>query len=200
MKCRLPVILLMLLVSGCAALPSSVLDSDATSELAVPAVYSTDTPRQSQAISGLPDVFQDPVLDDLVGHALDENLDIWFAVQQLEEVRFTTDALLGDLLPNFSGGLSASRERADLGEATEAYSPTLDVSWEVDLWGQLRASRGSLQAKRIAQMETLCVGDSTAAQVMQSWFDVVLAPSARGTGAGSARKSQESGCPQCAEL
>ena len=74
MKCRLPVILLMLLVSGCAASPASVLDSDATSELAVPAVYSTDTPRQSQAISGLPNVFQDPVLDDLVGHALDENL------------------------------------------------------------------------------------------------------------------------------
>lgn len=176
MKCRLPVILLMLLVSGCAALPDSVLGSDATSELAVPAVHSTDTPRQSQAISGLLDVFQDPVLDDLVGHALDENLDIRFAAQQLEEARFTADAQLGDLLPSLSGGLSASRGRDDPGDATETYSPTLDVSWEVDLWGQLRASRGSLQAETIAQMETLsALRDSIAAQVMQSWFDVVLA-------------------------
>ena len=51
------------------------------------------------------------MLDELVGHALDENLDIRFAVQQFEEVRFTTDAQLGDLLPSFSDGLSASRER-----------------------------------------------------------------------------------------
>jgi outer membrane protein TolC len=82
MKYRLPAILLMLLVLGCAALPASVSDVDDIPDLAVPAVHSTDTPRQSQAISGLPDVFQDLVLDDLVDHALDENLDIRFSVHR----------------------------------------------------------------------------------------------------------------------
>ena len=96
--------------------------------------------------------FSDPVLDDLVEKALENNLGVREAMSRIQQARSYYDLAHWDYFP--TGSIGFSRERGNmarhqsevLGTSTQ-YSTGLGISWELDLFGRIR------NGNRIAQAE-----------------------------------------------
>ncbi len=163
-----------LFLSSCASLPQSVMSLDPVSTLSAPQNFEASQPQNSQIINGLMEVFEDETLETLVRQSLIHNLDIQLAARQMEEAGFTADAELGNFLPKVTGNVATNYSQGAIGKPVESYTPSLDVSWELDLWGKLRGRKDALDATALEHIETYQdTRDSIVAQVMQGWFDVV---------------------------
>ncbi|WP_369980737.1 TolC family protein [Xanthomonas bundabergensis] len=87
--------------------------------------------------------FGDERLDRLVARALAVNADLATAGLRLRKARLQAGLSETELWPSASGSVSASGSRATDHHDTVARSQSASVSlsWEVDLWGKLRAQR-----------------------------------------------------------
>ncbi|GAB3759799.1 efflux transporter outer membrane subunit [Ramlibacter monticola] len=101
--------------------------------------------------------YGDPVLSDLVRRAARENRDIRMAVQRVRAARAGETISRSVLFPSI--GLSASGQDAKTGHdaAVKQHMPDiqrgsagLDVSWEIDLSGRLRAGAAAAAADALA--------------------------------------------------
>ena len=111
-----------------------------------PETYRQPTPSgESIANVAWWDLFQDPVLQDLIRTALEENRDVRVALARIAEARAQAGFARADLYPRLDVAAGA-----DLGEAltdegdhipTRGVFVAADVFYEVDLWGKIR--RGS---------------------------------------------------------
>ena len=120
-----------------------------------PAVKSTFDPpprfAAAQPADADPDVawwegFGDPVLDDLVRRAAQGNRDIRIAAERLRAARAGETVSRSALFPSIGASASGLKHDSHYDEATRQFVPDakiasggLDVSWEVDLSGRLRA-------------------------------------------------------------
>jgi outer membrane protein, multidrug efflux system len=139
-----------------------------------------DVPTQwkhgsSNARSSLPDEwwmqFQVPTLNELVARALSANLDISSAQARVETARALLGMKRADWFPQlaFNGNVGATRlsqssfganlppQFGDVSSLLERdqYRASLDVSYEIDLWGRIRRSVESAEAKARASDETV---------------------------------------------
>lgn len=129
------------------------------------AQHAVDVPAKfasAPAIEDEPDLawwesFGDPVLSKLVRRAASENRDIKMAAQRLRAARAGETISRSALLPTV--GVSASGAYSDTGRdaAYKAGSPDvrrnavgLDVSWELDLTGRVRAGAAAAEADAMA--------------------------------------------------
>ncbi|EGY25869.1 efflux transporter, outer membrane factor (OMF) lipo, NodT family protein [Desulfovibrio sp. A2] len=92
--------------------------------------------------------FGDPVLDGLLARAAAANFDVRIAAEKVREARAAAREAGADLGPTVTGSASATRSRAGTGEAQSTgsrngnvYATGLDLAWEIDLFGRLRATR-----------------------------------------------------------
>ena len=143
-------ILALALLSGCAMGPDfkdPVVD--------VPESY------RSQALTPGPitdlkwwELFQDPVLFELVTFALDNNRDLKIAVSRIEQARATVGFTQADKYPlldisagastgNFSGGSRSPDTRSTIYLAAP-------LSWEIDFWGKFKRSTEAARAELMA--------------------------------------------------
>lgn len=86
--------------------------------------------------------FQDPLLDQLIDHVLRVNNDLAAATLKVRKARLQSDLADTNLYPDASTNLSGEWSRdlkADT--TTRAYSGTLTLSYELDLWGKLASAR-----------------------------------------------------------
>lgn len=122
--------------------------------------------------------FEDPVLVDLVNEALAANPSIRSQFYAVEATRAQARSTYGRTLPNLSGSLSgggtsnyiaATDSRID----DSTFGAGLDLSWEVDLWGRLRAGINAAEADLIASEADLASARlALAAQTASAWFDL----------------------------
>lgn len=126
-------------------------------------------------------VYEDPVLDRLVSEALARNANVALAAARVEEARAVLGVAAADQQPQVSASAERRRtqfsQRAPLpvppGTSTRANDTrvSLDVSYEIDLWGRLRnataAARADLLATEAAA-ETVRV--TLTADVAQGYF------------------------------
>ena len=126
-------------------------------------------------------LYDDPVLDRLVAEALKNNANLALAVARVEEARAIVSVTAADQQPQVSA--SADRRRTQFSQRAPLPVPpgvstrqsdtrvSLDVSYEIDLWGKLRnatkAARADLLATEAAQ-ETVRV--TLTADVAQGYF------------------------------
>lgn len=98
--------------------------------------------------------FDDPVLNDLVHTALQENKDVLIASARIEEFVGRYVTARGDLFPNITGGFTAARGR-EMGSliTTDSYQVFLSGSWEIDFWGRLRRLKEAARAELLATEE-----------------------------------------------
>lgn len=122
--------------------------------------------------------FNDPMLVELVNEALAANPSIRSQFYAVEAARAQSRSVYGRTLPNLSGSLS--------GGGTSNYNPItdsrtdnstfgvgLDFSWEIDLWGRLRAGINAAEADLIASEADLASARlALAAQTASAWFDL----------------------------
>lgn len=91
-------------------------------------------------------IFNDPLLNRLIGQASKSNLDLRVAVARVDEARARLGVVSSEMLPSVdTGGGLAHRGTPDnptLGGGAEKtyYSIGLDASWELDLFGRVKRS------------------------------------------------------------
>ncbi|MBN6103172.1 TolC family protein [Xanthomonas sp. CFBP 8703] len=112
---------------------------DARQPLALQATY----PAHDIAADAWWQGFGDPRLDRLVARALAVNADLATAGLRLRKARLQAGLSETELWPSASGSVSASGSRATdhHDDVSRSNAASVSLSWEIDLWGKLRAQR-----------------------------------------------------------
>ena len=122
--------------------------------------------------------FNDPMLADLVNEALDANPSIRSQFYAVEATRAQARSTYGRTLPNVSaslsgGGTSNYSPITDSRTDNSSFGAGVDLSWELDLWGRLRAGINAAEADLIASEADLASARlALAAQTASAWFDL----------------------------
>lgn len=141
---------LALTLAGCAT-------PTAQSSVDLPAAFAAAPATEGEPDLAWWDSFGDPVLSRLVRLAGNENRDVKMALERVRAARAGETISRSALMP--SVGLSASGAYSDTGRdaAYKAGNPDvrrgavgLDVSWEIDLTGRLRAGASAAAAEALA--------------------------------------------------
>src|SRR6185436_19483010 len=131
------------------------------------------------------DLFNDPVLRQLVETALKQNFDLQIAAERVQQARAQLDSRRANLFPFFDGQGHWSATRASTvgslpfvsegADLSYAYSQAgIGASWELDLWGRLRRLNESARAQFLAAGENqLAVRMSLVAEVMNTYFSLL---------------------------
>jgi len=104
--------------------------------------------------------FRDPVLDNLIQIALQENKDVQIAAARVEEYLGRYGVTRSAQFPQVGGNAAGARTRnsenggVTLGEnPVNSYQVDLGVSFELDLWGKLRSATEAARAQLLATEE-----------------------------------------------
>lgn len=152
---RLPILLALAALSSCAVGP----------DYERPAVDAPPAWRDGQAgAATLADVewwklFSDPVLTDLVKHALASNFDARLAMERVAEVRARLGFVKADLYPRLDAGaaVGVARESTKVlplpDRDHQVYEIYGALSWELDLFGRIRRATEAERAALLAAEE-----------------------------------------------
>jgi len=175
-----------LLVAGCASAPEH---QPPTIDVDVPEQWTLEEP-QAEPVE--PDTtqwwtyFGSVELDSLVSEALHTNYDLKGAVARVDAAAAVAKAAGADLYPQVGARVDAGRRKQNLigfpvpGQASvittrsTSYGVSLDVGWEIDLWGRIRAGQSAALADLQATWAELAAARlSIASQVVKAWFSVI---------------------------
>jgi multidrug efflux system outer membrane protein len=118
------------------------------------------------------DLFQDPVLRNLIKEALQANYDVLIAAQRVVQFEGQLAATRSELFPHLNGQSSFSRIAIGSPLQTIATGYAL-VSWELDLFGKLRRATEAARADLMATEENQqAVIQSLIAEVATAYFDL----------------------------
>ena len=184
---HLPMLLSVALLAGCAVGPDyerpafdlgSLWSADKTQNLPTQGLRKADTAGERWW-----SLYADPVLDALIGEALEHNADAQVAAARVLEVRAQARIADADLYPTVSAGFTGKRTKSsELGTFPVGSMPriqtdhvaTLDVSYELDLWGKYRRASEAARAQLFAaESARESVRLSLTAQVAQQYFAVL---------------------------
>lgn len=102
-------------------------------------------------------IYRDSILADLIDSALVYNSDMNIAAARVVEMGYRHRVATGKMLPGFSGRVGDSYERENHGgnalDAENTFDIQLLLSWELDLWGNLRWGRERDKAEYLASVE-----------------------------------------------
>ncbi len=151
-----------------------------------------EVPAASRGVAGAPlaaplfgdlawwQLFEDPVLQDLIRASLAANYDLRVAVARILQAQAQLTVTRSQLFPQANAVGSFEYTRYTGGSKPpltpkETFAPEggLSVSWELDLWGRLRRATESARADLLATDEARRgVVISLVAQVAQAYFDL----------------------------
>ena len=101
--------------------------------------------------------FNDPVLDELITTALNENLDIKAATARVDQFLGQYRTTRAEFFPQIGASASAYRQKdTETGlvpgnnDDYSSYQGALNATWEIDLWGRIRRSTEAAQAEILA--------------------------------------------------
>ena len=186
---RATVLALAFVLAACATTPPPPQQPDVG--VPVPARYGAAGETSAAAQQPLPERwwrdFGDPVLDALVDQALQHNRDLAASAARLEAALTAPTIAGAAALPQVDASADAQRsKRLFLGfpfgsggvpsSTTTTYGVSLNVRWELDVWGRLRAGeRAALADAQAAALLHDGARLSLAGQVCKSYFAVVEA-------------------------
>jgi NodT family efflux transporter outer membrane factor (OMF) lipoprotein len=123
----------------------------------VPAQFAAAPASEVEPEAAWWESYQDPVLTDLVRRAERENRDIGMAIARLRAARAGAAVSRSFLLPSVSAGGTVSNLNNGYSGAAQVFVPDikragggLDVQWELDLSGRLRAGADAAAADALA--------------------------------------------------
>lgn len=164
-------------LTGCAGPSSST--PDAFAGLSWPQQFSNGQTNAPAGAGWLTD-FNDRTLEALVQEALANNPDLRVTAAKLDATQAALRIAGADLAPSVTLKAAASRVKRNntsgfsiTSSRTERYTPSMDLAWELDVWGRLRdaqfaARMDAEQAAANLQAARL----SLAANTAKSWFDL----------------------------
>lgn len=100
-------------------------------------------------------VYEDPELNRLVDLALKNNIDLAQAAVSVNRALYQANLISGDLTPSFSGSLegSARKNIKEGGPSSRSAGGSLNLSYEMDLWGRVAAAVSAQQWEYMATVE-----------------------------------------------
>lgn len=117
--------------------------------------------------------FNDPLLDDLIERALQNNTSVQTAQAALQQARALRDVKTAGMLPGVSASTSAQRSQSGSQDANNNFRIGLDASWEPDIFGGKRSALNAAQADAQAAQVTLAdVQVSIAAEVALAYIQL----------------------------
>ncbi len=146
----LTVLLMLTAVGGCTLGPDFV-----PPDMTAPENYRTDAmPATSADDLQWWEIFNDPVLYDLVTTALENNQDVRIAVSRMAEARASLGFTRADQFPqlDLQGGANRGTFQGGARSETTNYYAYIGpaLSWEIDFWGKFRRATESAQADLLA--------------------------------------------------
>ena len=140
------------LLSGCALGPDYKRPA-----VARPETFRGQATAEAASLADVPwwEAFQDPILKGLIQDALGSNYDVRIAAARVQEARANLGVARSDYFPSLDYGVGASRARMLPGvlggvgaqaPASDLYSATMSMSWELDIWGRIRRSNEAARA------------------------------------------------------
>ena len=106
------------------------------------------------------EVFQDPILKGLIEEALRRNYDVAIASARVQQARANVGVARSDYFPSLDYSIGAGRSKVGPGilgspggpvpNASNFYSASTLMSWELDIWGRIRRSNESARAALLA--------------------------------------------------
>jgi len=136
---------------------------------AVPAQWTGGPAGDGDPVQGWLATFGEPALDAIVRESIAYNYDLRIAAARIEAAEAAARAAGGALLPQLAiagrGGGKMSGDQSGLQVLG------LFASWELDLWGRVRAQRASATAQyESTVLDAAYARQSIAAMVAKSWF------------------------------
>ena len=148
-------ILVVALFSACSSVPQQ---TGTVLPFAVPSAWSdTGVTATSPARSLVTwwSYFNDPLLSQLVGTALQANTSIVGAQASLRQSRAQRDVAAAGLWPSLGSSASMQRGKSGGNSAANSFKVGLDASWELDIFGAKRSALSSSEALVEANAATL---------------------------------------------
>ncbi|HXJ32825.1 MAG TPA: efflux transporter outer membrane subunit [Candidatus Eisenbacteria bacterium] len=137
-------------------------------------------PSEAASLADLPwwEVFQDPVLQELVGEAVRQNYDLKTAIARIEQYRQLVGVARADLFPHVGYEGDASRQREFLfplpNTTFNSFLGEFNLAWEIDIWGRIRRATESAHADYLgAQAFRRGVLLTLVSDVAQAYFELL---------------------------
>lgn len=130
------------------------------------------------------DIFRDETLQQLIEAALQANYNVQIAAQRVLEARSQVTIVRSDLFPTVDGSFGGQVERisqraplrAPRGNDLEQQVATLslNLSWELDLWGRIRRATEAARAQLLAsEANRLFVIESLVTDLATAYFELL---------------------------
>ena len=151
---------------------SSVVDKSLPVGTAVPPAWSANANANEAVANDWLKSFNDPGLDTVVAEAIKNNLDLRQAAANVEVARQNVVIVGAQLKPQvgavFAGAATRDTSQTSTYTSRGAY---LGASWEVDVWGRLRAQRAAARADfEAVQLDYAFARQSLASTTAKSWY------------------------------
>lgn len=151
---------------------STVLDKSLPVGTAIPPTWSANATANDAVANDWLKSFHDPGLDAVVAEAIKNNLDLRQAAARVEVARQNVVIVGAQLKPQvgavFAGAATRDTSQTSTFTSKGAY---LGASWEIDLWGRLRAQRAAARADfEAVQLDYAFARQSLAATTAKSWY------------------------------
>lgn len=185
MKTRTALLLAFLPCAACAAVPD---ETPRDVGLEMPTEFTAEeTPDGSP-----PDLwwrtFDDPALTAVVEEAIVNNRDLGTSIARVDAALASAEVAGADLWPHVSAGANLERRRLNFiglpipgggdvfSVTTNQFALSLDLSWEIDLWGRVRAGQVAANSDVEAAVADLRGARlSIAARAAKAWFACIEA-------------------------
>ena len=140
----------------------------------VPANFQSSVPAGQAIRSGWLQTFNDPQLDNLVSEVLRKNFDLQIAAAKVDAAAASAKQAGAALTPTVNLGVKGTNQGAlegGLKNDVSSVGASLDVSWELDVWGRIRAGRdAATEELQASQLDYEYAKLSLAAQTAKAYF------------------------------
>jgi NodT family efflux transporter outer membrane factor (OMF) lipoprotein len=118
--------------------------------------------------------FNDPQLSQIIAEALENNLNLRATASQLEESAAYVTQASSQMKPVVAASGQGTQQGFEGGSSSRSSEGALSVSWELDIWGKIRAQTKAAEADfAAATADYEFARLSLKAQVAKSWFTAV---------------------------
>lgn len=123
-------------------------------------------------------VYTDSTLRCLIDRALEYNKDMLIAAARVKEMAAQKRISVSNLLPQLTGKVEAEREMDNYGghnrDVGNTYEAKALLSWELDLWGNLRWKKAAAVAEYLQSVEAQrALRTTIVAEVAQAYYELV---------------------------
>jgi len=117
--------------------------------------------------------FNDPQLNQLIDSALSNNFSLLSAYNRLEQAQAVAQKTSADLIPSISAVFTGGQNYSSNKDSSQ-FILGLNASYEVDLWGRIRANRNASDLDvRVVQENLNTAAISLSAEVAIAWYRLI---------------------------